>query len=180
MIEAFLVNGLNAPAPAYGWGFKDNPGVIISTSIFSANRMDTLAHEIGHNFGFDHGDFGNNPQSPLNLMSTGRSVPASLAEIVTNGGTKDVLNATQITEARNGITVNPTSSIGRASGRVLVTDTSVDGCFNIVVDQLLGGRCSNFSVVSTGTGSFVRAIQAKVPDSGMMPSSTRSSAISSS
>ena len=79
-----------------------------------------------------------------------------------NGGTLDVLNAQQITEARNGITVDPTSSIGQSTGRITAAP-SAESCALLIVPST---TCSDFSVISTGTGSFVRAIEITIPGLG--------------
>jgi hypothetical protein len=163
VIEAFLVNSVSASSgAAYGWGFIDNPGIIISTQTLAANRMDTLAHEIGHNFGLDHATFGNNPPAANNLMSPLRTVPNALNQIAGNGGTLDALNNQQITEARNGVTVDPTSSIGQATGRVTVSPIA-HNCQPLVAGPI---NCGLFDVVSTGGGSFVRAIEITIPGLG--------------
>ena len=116
VIEAFLVNSITAPVAAYGWGFIDNPGIIISNATVTANRMDTLAHEIGHNFGLDHGSHGNAAQPLQNLMTPLRTVPNALDQLASNGGTLDALNSQQIAEARNGVT-SQSDLLGRAGRR---------------------------------------------------------------
>jgi hypothetical protein len=163
VIEAFLVNSISTSSgAAYGWGFIDNPGIIISTQTLAANRMDTLAHEIGHNFGLDHATFGNNPPAANNLMSPLRTVPNALNQLAGNGGTLDALNNQQVTEARNGVTVDPTSSIGQATGRITAAPAALN-CALLIVPTT---TCSTFNVVSTGAGSFVRAIEITIPGLG--------------
>ena len=70
VIEAFLVNSINAPAAAYGWGFIDNPGVIISNAIFTptaSTRWRTRSATISDSTTGRSATIRNRPQ---NLMSS--------------------------------------------------------------------------------------------------------------
>ena len=162
VIEAFLVNSINAPTRRLWLGLhRQSRHHHLDRRSSPPNRFDTLAHEIGHNFGLDHGTFGNNPQASDNLMSAFRTVPTALNQLVGNGGTLDKLNTQQVTEARNGVTVDPTSSIGQATGRVTVAPIA-HNCQPLVAPPT---NCSLFDVDSTGAGSFVRAIEITIPGS---------------
>jgi hypothetical protein len=41
-----------------GWAWIDQNGVVISDNIIDLNRRDTVAHEMGHNLGLTHSNFG--------------------------------------------------------------------------------------------------------------------------
>ena len=59
-------------------------------------------------------------------MTALRTVPTALNQIAGNGGTLDKLNTQQIAEARNGVTVDPTSSVGQGTGRITVAPSAHD------------------------------------------------------
>lgn len=83
----------------FGLALVGGNGIIINDAIFGTGRLDTIAHEIGHNLGLDHASaLGDNN----NLMQSGgsRNTPSVLGDITTDGVTGvDVLNGTQIATA---------------------------------------------------------------------------------
>lgn len=89
---------------AFGCGYLDANGVAIADSVFAFNggigRLDTIAHELGHNLGLDHDDFG--AGGALNLMTSGatRTVPSAIGEITPDGIKTDQLTDAQIAEAK--------------------------------------------------------------------------------
>jgi Metallo-peptidase family M12B Reprolysin-like/PEP-CTERM motif len=90
-------------AAAFGCGFVSANGIAIADSVFTFNggigRLDTIAHELGHNLGLGHTDLG--AGGPENLMTSGiRLVPASLADIFPDGAQLDQLTGAQIDQAR--------------------------------------------------------------------------------
>ena len=78
----------------YGFSKQGGNGVMISDAVFSANRYDTISHEIGHNLGLDHTAFGAGPAD--NLMSSSRTIPTSLSMV---GSSSDVLLPAQQAQA---------------------------------------------------------------------------------
>ncbi len=84
-----------------GFGFINANGIIIDRGA----RIDTLAHEIGHNYGLLHTNMDPLvPDDPRNLMTDGgrRDSPPSVAAIKPAGSfVFDQLVASQITEIRN-------------------------------------------------------------------------------
>lgn len=87
----------------FGLAFINGNGVIINDAIFGTNRLDTIAHEIGHNLGLSHASASGDNN---NLMREGsfRNVPGSLGAITTDGVTGlDVLNAAQINRSEQPI-----------------------------------------------------------------------------
>ena len=115
-VDMFLINSF---AGAYGVGWSGAGGLVMSMQTimdFDCNgapgctgRIDTLAHELGHNFGLTAaGDPGANPgdpghsSDPNNLMAGGqyRNVPTTLADINPSGLGFDRLTQFQIDQAR--------------------------------------------------------------------------------
>lgn len=86
----------------FGIAFVGGNGIAIAAAVFAFNggigRLDTVAHEIGHNLGLPH------PWDapPLNLMTTGarRTIPSSSDDMFPNGAQTDQLTDAQIRNAR--------------------------------------------------------------------------------
>jgi hypothetical protein len=75
--------------------------IAISNAIFSysaVGRMDTIAHEIGHNLGLDHCDPGCGGYNGSDLMASGgiRLIPQSLDDVYPTGLDYDRLTVAQI------------------------------------------------------------------------------------
>jgi len=107
VLNAWYVDQIN-PSPTdttYGIAYVDANGAAFDGSAISAynggvGRLDTVAHETGHNLGLDHNTYGAGGAN--NLMTTGsdRNVPSSLADITPDGSMSQLTNA-QITEVMN-------------------------------------------------------------------------------
>ena len=122
-----ITYGLGCGAPVFAGFCQNEIGVIISDDIIAANRIDTVAHELGHVLGLTHDDFGAGLSAPTllaaesNLMSGGsfcypdathdpncpagqnlfdRSIPANINNIAPDGNKFDYLSQTQVDTAR--------------------------------------------------------------------------------
>ncbi len=106
-----------------GLAWINRNGTVISDDILSFNngigRLDTVAHEIGHNLGLTHGDFGAGGTS--NLMTEGffRNSPTDLDQITPDGARLDQLSNTQIEVARDSSLTRPSPALGGDSPRDL-------------------------------------------------------------
>lgn len=96
----FPLNGFDT----LGLGWIDQNGIAIDDDILAFNngigRLDTVAHEIGHNLGLTHSGFGAGGAN--NLMTDGsfRNSPSSLDDVAPNGARLDQLTDRQIDVAR--------------------------------------------------------------------------------
>jgi hypothetical protein len=96
---------VDTAAGIYGLGYLGGNGIIIANSVFAFNngngRIDTIAHEIGHNLGLEHYDDLNGGCVSNNnayLMTSGgcRNVPLSISQITPDGAALSLLSASEI------------------------------------------------------------------------------------
>ncbi len=88
----------------FGTAWVGSNGILISDDTFSFNsglgRIDTIAHEIGHNLGLQHRTFGAGNANNLMTAGTVRNSPSSITDITPDGANLDQLTQDQIDEAR--------------------------------------------------------------------------------
>jgi hypothetical protein len=140
-VDMFLVNSFDG---AYGVGYFGFGGLIMSMKDISEfdcggaagcnGRVDTLAHELGHNFGlvpdtfpdyFTGGEIGGevydpdagHSNNPIDLMASGtfRNVPTSLADIYPSGLGLDLLPQSHIDLARQSTLLTPVPEASTAA-----------------------------------------------------------------
>lgn len=106
VVDMFLVRTV---AGAYGEGWLGAGGLVIAMDTVMAyngglGRIDTIAHELGHNLGLDHTTPGNNY-----LMTSGatRTVPTTIANITPDGLGLSLLSPAMITNVRDSTLLTP-------------------------------------------------------------------------
>jgi len=96
----------------FGCAASPGYGLMISNAVFAFGRLDTIAHELGHNLGLPHTEGFGNPAN--NLMTTGnfRSVPSTINDIFPDGADLDQLTPAQIAVAQSNPLVIPEPATG--------------------------------------------------------------------
>ncbi|HEY9735984.1 MAG TPA: zinc-dependent metalloprotease family protein [Trichocoleus sp.] len=114
-VNMWFVDGIvQGVVDIFGLAWIDQNGVLISDDILSFNngrgRIDTVAHELGHNLGLRHSGLG--AGSANNLMSDGgdRAVPTTISDINPDGARVSRLTDDQVNTARSSpfVTGSPT------------------------------------------------------------------------
>jgi hypothetical protein len=95
---------ISDPYEAFGLAWIDQNGVLISDDTLAYNRgegrRDTVAHEVGHNLGLTHSDYGAGSSNNLMTSGTTRAIPSSTEDITPNGARLSRLTDDQINVAR--------------------------------------------------------------------------------
>ncbi len=133
----------------FGSSWIGSNGIIINDLTFELVRLDTIAHEIGHSFGLDHGGGANN------LMESGsdRTVPIDITDIAPDGANLSQLTAGQVSQAR-------TSSFLNAIPKIAVNTTgpapfSRDDFFHVeFLDDIAGLTLKSLTVDLATTNAF--------------------------
>jgi hypothetical protein len=135
VISMWFVGAINycgTNGSAYGCSEEPGHEVVIANNVFDAGRLDTIAHEIGHNLGLSHCEdvpAQCGAASPYWLMDAGgdRDAPTSIDQI-TPTGQLDQLSSTEIGIAQDSPLDVP------EPGTVLLTGIGILG--------LMGGRAA--------------------------------------
>lgn len=99
-INMFFVSGITSSSGTiYGIGLLGGNGIAIFDAVFTASRIDTIAHELGHNLGLDHSTLGAGSADNLMTEGSSRTTPESIADIIPDGAGLDMLTRFQIGEA---------------------------------------------------------------------------------
>jgi hypothetical protein len=89
---------------AFGRADTGGNGAVIAETVFTFNggdgRLDTIAHELGHNLALDHFSWGSGGTTNL-MTAAGRISPANLCEIMPGTQRLDQLNDAQIAVSRS-------------------------------------------------------------------------------
>lgn len=103
-INAWFANSLNSSpgSTLYGEAWLGANGVVINGSAVQAfpptGRRDTFAHEVGHNLGLGHADFGAGASNNLLTAGSSRQIPDGVANIIPDGLNLSQLTASQKTK----------------------------------------------------------------------------------
>ena len=100
----------------YGEAYVNGNGVAINgTDVQNYNsgvgRLDTVAHEIGHNLNLRHSNFGAGGSENLVTAGSVREVPDDISHITPDGDNLSQLTAAQITELRSSPFVNTVAEV---------------------------------------------------------------------
>ncbi|MGF1518365.1 MAG: zinc-dependent metalloprotease family protein [Nodosilinea sp.] len=105
-----------------GLAWIDQNGIVVSDKIQDFNngigRLDTVAHEIGHNLGLTHQGFGSGGANNLMTEGFARNVPSTLDDITPDGARLDQLTNAQIDFARASTLTRSTPSLLGGGGPV--------------------------------------------------------------
>jgi hypothetical protein len=89
----------------FGVAYYGGNRLAIGNDVFSYNnglgRLDTIAHEIGHNLFLDHNNLGAGGANNLMTAGSARAIPGSINDIYPSGAGLDQLTTAQINQAKS-------------------------------------------------------------------------------
>jgi len=140
VLNVWFVNTMPVPmGTLFGNAYVGGNGAAINSSAVDAfnggnGRRDTVAHELGHNHGLGHSDFGAGGAN--NVMTTGnvRSVPDGVGNITPDGAGLGVLTMDQIDEIRDNspfIDMAPVVTVDTFGSTPFQTDDFFEVAFNM-------------------------------------------------
>jgi len=103
-INAWFANSLNsAPGSVlYGEAWLGGNGLVINSSAVQSfppsGRRDTFSHEVGHNLGLGHSDYGAGAGNNLLTAGSSRQIPGGVGDITPDGANLSQLTASQKTK----------------------------------------------------------------------------------
>ena len=128
---------------AFGRADTGGNGAVITESVFTYNngtgRLDTIAHELGHNLALDHFSWGAGGATNL-MTAAGRVSPGLLCEINPGPQKLDQLNDAQIAVARSSSfaralptsTTNPSPALSFLSAVQIFVTTVPSCCYQLL------------------------------------------------
>lgn len=133
-INMFFITKLSPPASQpgtlYGLAWVGNNGVAIASNALLGlgSRVDTLAHEVGHDLDLDHTTFGAGAANNLETAGNSRTTPTSTSNALAQlaAGTADQLVAEQLNQVLLSGLINPIPNIVTQ-----VTDPTGHGDFSV-------------------------------------------------
>ena len=138
----FVQDMPSAGGTLWGEAWVGGNGVAINSSQVNSynsgiGRMDTIGHELGHNFGLNHSDFGGGGANNLLTRGIDRTIPSGLGDITPDGSNLSQLTTDQQTQLRS-------SPFMKEASRVIVdirgsTPYDTDDFFNITFGNAPSG-----------------------------------------
>jgi hypothetical protein len=154
VISMWFVNTLPG-AGEFGAASVGGMHSAIADPTFTFGRLDTIAHELGHNLGLSHPS-----AAPIeNLMTSGhvRGIPSGIADIYPDGAGRDQLTAQQIVQVLN---------TGLANG--MLSDVSFSQ------DAVAQPEPSTLLLLASGLAYGIRTVRRRRQASPAMATSTTS------
>ncbi len=156
----------------FGMAWVGANGVLISGAVLDYNhgigRMDTIAHEIGHNLGLSHTTLGAGAANNLITDGNSRLTPRSAADVGPNGAGIDMLTDAQIEKIRASSFISRNSLIQADSAATVSPDEGEALLASLSTSALSSsfskGTLTSFVMDASRRSSAPASAAAKVPE----------------